>query len=792
MEKTFEDLEWGRLSAALRARLAAPRAEEREVPLAHSLDGARLAMAETAEALALLSRGEPLPLDGIRDIRPGLSRVARQGSLDGPGLRDIEVTLRAASALRKFLAARRQEAPALHRAVAIDPTLDRLADEIGAAIEADGTVSDSASPDLRRLRTEVHNLRARLVARLEEMIQKNASILSDRFFTIRDGRYVLPLRTDAHESFPGIVHGTSGSGATLFVEPRAVINQGNRLKVAEAEMQREEARILSLLSDLVRERVAEVSAALDALEHADLRSASARLGRDLGAHVIEIVDAPEVHLEQARHPLLLLDGVTVVPSDLAMSESTGMVISGPNAGGKTVALKVLGLAALMARAGVPFPAAEGSRIGFFDPVLTDVGDEQSIEKNLSTFSAHITNIARILDATRRGAMVLLDELATGTDPAEGAALACAIAEEVVARGGLLAVTTHYEQLKALATTHPQLRNASVGFDVARLMPTFELLADVPGASSALSVAARFGIDAHVVERARQILPEQARNFERLVGELGSARAALDEERARLSTERREVAHKKTKLDAREAALAERDARRLSKEAEKVSEELRRAHAQLRDAKKALKQRDADAEALSRAKQQIEAAASASAEARNAIARPDGDEEEGRPLSAAELEVGAEVFVPRLKAKAEILEAPRRGQVKIAAGAIRLTVDVGDLRAAPESSDDAAPRGSSGSPPPTAGRSDAPALRSADNTLDVRGLRVDDALGMMDAFVDRLYGRSAPHAFIIHGHGTGALRDAIRSHLDRDQTYVRAIRAGTREEGGDGITVITLR
>jgi DNA mismatch repair protein MutS2 len=792
VDKTFEDLEWGRLTAAIRARLAGPRPEERQIPLATTIEGARNAMRETAEALSFLIRGEPIPLDGIRDIRPSLSRIAREGSLDGPSLRDVEVTLRAASALRKFLGARRDEAPCLHGAVAIDPTLDRLADEIGAAIEPDGTVSDRASPDLRKLRTEVHNLRARLVSRLEEMIQKNAAILSDRFFTIRDGRYVLPLRTDAHESFPGIVHGTSGSGATLFVEPRAVVNQGNRLKVAEAEMQREEARILALLSDLVRERVAEVSAALDALEHADVRNGSARLARELEASVIEICDDAEVHLDKAKHPLLLLDGVEVVPSDLHLSPGTGLVVSGPNAGGKTVALKVLGLAALMVRAGLPFPAAEGSRIGFFDPVLTDVGDEQSIEKNLSTFSAHITNIARILDETKAGAMVLLDELSGGTDPAEGAALACAIAEAVVARGGLLAVTTHYEQLKALASTHPRLRNASVGFDVARLMPTFELITDVPGASSALSVASRFGIDESIVARAREVLPEQARNFESLVAELGAARAALDEERARLSEERQELARSTTKLEAWRVALEERDARRLSKEAEKVSGQLQSARDELRAARKRLKKKDADAEALSRAKKEIEAAARKNAEARDAIAPVDDSTDEGRTLSASELEVGTEVFVPRLKTKAEIVEAPRRGQVKIAAGAIRLTADVSDLRALPSEPVAAGAESSQSPQAPLAPPRDAPALRTSDNTLDVRGLRVDEALGMMDAFVDRLYGRSAPHAFIIHGHGTGALRDAIRAHLDRDENYVRAMRAGTREEGGDGITVITLR
>jgi len=789
VDKTFEDLEWVRLVEAIRGRLRGPQPEEREVPLASSPDGARRALAETVEAWRFLSRGEPLPLDGIRGVRHGLARIAREGSLDGPGLRDLESTLRAATALRKFLGRHRNEAPALYAACAIDPTLDRLADEIGAAIEPDGSVSDRASPELRRLRTEVHNLRARLVSRLEEMILKNAAILSDRFFTIRDGRYVLPLRTDAHESFPGIVHGTSGSGATLFVEPRGVVSQGNRLKVAEAEMTREEARILALLSDLVRERLAESLAALDALDHADLRNAMARLATDLDATVVEICDTPEVDLLRARHPLLLLDGVDVVPGDLTLRAGTGLIISGPNAGGKTVALKVLGLSALMVRAGVPVPAGEGSRIGFFSPILTDVGDEQSIEKNLSTFSAHVSNLAKILERTAPGAMILLDELAGGTDPAEGAALACAVVEALVSRGGLLAVTTHYEQLKAFASTEEHLRNASVGFDVERLLPTFELVADVPGASSALSVASRFGIGDDVVARARALLPEHTRGFEELIGELGAAKAAFESEKERLVEERAALAEASAEVSRARAMLAARDAERLSDAAEKLRRELRAAHDDVRAARKRLKRKDVGLDGVDEAKRQIEAASRRSEGARDAAQKSAPARTDDRaPVVAEDLVIGARVFVPRLNTEAEVLEGPRRGQVKIAAGAIRLTVSVDDLRRAKRTTKPAA----KAAPVPKEAASDAPAFRTSDNTLDVRGLRVDEAIGMTDSFVDRLYGASASHAFIVHGHGTGALRDAIRAHLQRDATYVRELRAGTREEGGDGITVVALR
>ncbi|RLB53632.1 MAG: endonuclease MutS2 [Deltaproteobacteria bacterium] len=793
--KTLLDLEWPRLLAAVRARSVAPGAAERPIALAESAAGARTALAETGEALGLLAADEPLPLRGIRDVRPGLERVAREGVLDGPGLRDLALTLEAATGLGRFLGRRRERLPALHAACAIDPTLERLTDEISFAIEADGTVSSQASPELRRLRTEVHNLRARLVSRLEEMIHKNAAILSDTFYTTRDGRYVLPVRSDAHERFPGIVHGTSASGATLFVEPRGVVTQGNRLKVAQAEMEREETRILALLSDLVRERHGSAAAALDALEHADLRNAMALLGQELDGLILPITDEARVHLLAARHPLLILDGVAVVPNDVSLDPATALVVSGPNAGGKTVALKVVGLAALMARAGMPIPAAPGSTIGYFDPILTDVGDEQSIEKNLSTFSAHVRNIGEILAAAGPRAMILLDELAGGTDPAEGAALACAVVEALVGRGALVAVTTHYEQLKAFALTEPSLRNASVGFDVDKLLPTFELVADVPGASSALSVASRFGIGPDVIDRAREILPAHARGFDDLTRELGDARARYEAEARGLEEERRALGEQTARAERRTRELEERDQKGLGEEAAKLRDELRGARDEVRRVRKEMRRRtrEGDTGAIEVARREIEAVATATEGARQNAEVSVVDEDTTPPISIDSLTPGTKVYVPRLRTTAEVTEVTKGGGVKILAGAIRLTVRVDELRSAPvlaSKESKQAPKAAARTAPSKS--SSSPALSSSANTVDVRGLRVDEALSMAETFVDRLYGASEPHAFIIHGHGTGALRDAIRAHFGRDSTYARALRAGTREEGGDGVTVVSLR
>lgn len=797
LDKTRLDLEWPRLVAAVGARCRGPLASRIELPVARTREGAVAALAETGEVLALLRSGETLPLDGIRELRTLLKRVARDGALTAPELRDVMRTLEAARALRRFLSARREMLGALQAACPLDPTLDRLHDELAAAIEPDGTLADHASPELRRLRTEVANLRARIVGRLEELLLKHADILQDRFYTLREGRYVVPVRRDAHERFSGIVHGTSASGASIFVEPRGLVAQGNRLKMAQGELEREEARILAELSELVKERLPELHAATDALDHADLRQASARLGVDLGAEVLPLAEGPLIELRAGRHPLLLLDGVDVVASDLHLEAGQGLVISGPNAGGKTVALKLLGLAALMQRAGLPVPAEEGSRCGFFAPVLTDVGDEQSIAKNLSTFSAHVTNLASILERSGEGAMVLLDELAGGTDPEEGAALAQALVDAFCRRGVALATTTHYEPLKAFAARDDRLRNASVGFDVDAMLPTFALHWDVPGASSALSVAARFGIPARVIQTAREMLPEHTRTFDELVRGLEAQRQKLSLAQAGVESERAAAKAAREEIEERLEAMRARGRKAVDDEAKRLRDQLREARNELKALRKRLKQ-EADAEALAAAKDRIDRAAELAERTAPALGPM---VEAGEVLS--QVAVGDRVFVPRLRTQAEVLEEGARGQVRVAAGALKLWVDREELRSVSERAltpaEKAALRaqrrpGSVATPPsprpPAPETKDRP--QHPGNTLDVRGLRVDDALAMTESFLDRLFGASEGTGYILHGMGSGALREAVRAHLAADTRYVARHRGGTTEEGGERLTVVTLR
>jgi DNA mismatch repair protein MutS2 len=588
---------------------------------------------------------------------------------------------------------------------------------------------------------------------------------------------VLPVRTDAHEKLPGIVHGTSGSGATVFVEPRTIVTQGNRLKMAQGELEREEARILGILSGRVCDRLPEVRAAVDALDRADLRNAAARLTRDLRATVVTLEPEPRVILREARHPLLVLEGIDVVPNDLSLEAGHCLVLSGPNAGGKTVALKVLGLAALMVRAGLPVPAAEGSRAGFFGSVLSDVGDEQSIAKNLSTFSAHVTNLVRVLDAAGPSAMVLLDEVATGTDPEEGAALASALVDSFCEAGAALAVTTHYERLKAMAVDDPRLSNASVGFDVARMEPTFRVRHDVPGASSALAVARRFGMPERVIASAERMLPEHSRMFDALVSKLESRVSEVETEQKALSEERRALERARGEADERLAAVKKSDRHKLSEEGERLLASLREARTELKEARRVLRRAERhDDEALARVREGLDRASEKIADVR---------EEPPEPAPRAEvvgtLALGQRVYLPRLRTDVDVVEGPTKGRVRVAAGPVKLWVRVDEVRAPSE-----APRVEAPRPAPTLRRA------GADNTIDVRGMRVDDAIAMIETFLDRMFGASEPIAYIVHGVGTGALREAIREHLARMSQYVAESRTGTIEEGGERVTVVSLR
>jgi DNA mismatch repair protein MutS2 len=786
--KTLADLEWNQVEQAVADRCRGPLGDGLSLRLADSFEETERALAEAREAWTLLDRNDPLPLEGICEIASSLEHLQREGVLDGGALKDIRMTLRAAAALRRFLGQRKDSIPYLHRACAIDPTLDGLEEEVGMSIGNDGTILDSASAELAHLREEVGNLRGRIVRKLEDLIQKRSAILQDSFYTIREGRYVLPVRTDAHERFHGIVHGSSASGATIFVEPRELVERGNRLKIAQAELEREERRILAAVSELVRQYVPQLGAAAEALDHADLRAASAQLAVDLGAHFVELCQEPRIALRGARHPSLVLGGVEVVPNDIELRGGEALVISGPNAGGKTVALKMLGLAALMTRAGLAVPVDEGSVCGFFSPVLAAVGDEQSLARSLSTFSAHLVTLRSVLEQAGERVLILLDELAGATDPEAGAALACAIVETLVERGSAVAVTTHYEALKALAAEREDMHNAAVGFDFDHMAPTFRMTMGVPGGSNALEVARRYGIPVEVIDEARRTLPEHSRSFETLVAKLEAATKAALEELSALEADRAKVDQERAKLDLRRQELKAREAKGLGRESQKLVDQVRALHVRLDHAKKELRERS-EAESVAEAAEVLREGGELLGELDAHRLSLEPEPVETAALDVDSVGVGDRVWVERLRSTADVIEGPARGKVRVSAGMMKLWVDVTDLRALKQVSEPARTERSAVSgahPKPQR------TLRTSDNTLDVRGLRADDAVALAEAFLDRMYGAAESCAFIVHGVGSGALRVAIHEHLSRDEAYVEGFRQATPEEGGPQVTVVSLK
>ena len=798
-DKSAADLEWPRLTDALASRCTSEAGGDRARAL-RPLDDRGLASARLrscAEALALARAGDALTVSAIPELADFLARLARDAVATAVELHSLRGLLSLARLLRQFAYARRESHASLASLLHSDPSLDRLLDTLDHALDPDGGLSDRASADLAHARRRAADVRQRLVSRLDELIARYAEVLQDRYYTVRDGRYVLPVRSDAHIRVQGIVLASSASGATLFIEPSAVMSLGNQLRVAVADVEREEARLLLELTERVRRDLPSLLGAWECCIEADVLCATVSLAVDMDASVIELADEPVLSLRAVRHPLLALSGKPVVANDLEVRAGHVLVISGPNAGGKTVALKCLGLAAWMVRAGLPIPADPSSRVGWIDPVLTDVGDEQSIARSLSTFSAHVVNLAGILAAARPNSLVLLDELAGGTDPEEGSVLAAAVLDRLASQGAAVVVTTHYELLKTLSARDSRFENASVGFDVENMVPTFRVRMGVPGASSALTVAQRYGIPVAVIEQARALLPEHSVAREDVLRRIQDEQAATQLARHAVEHEREQARRLREELEAEREALRHRDRSRVEREGDQLLTALRRAREELRDVEARLRKKRPSDEDVREAQQRVDAVAQQVAlggELADAVARePDVQR---RPARNEDLVAGAVVYVPRMRMSAVVLERAPSGQLRVAAGPMKLFVNASEVqveegREGP--SETTARRPQQGrEPAAVVERTEAIVLhRTSSNTCDVRGLRVDEAISMVQAFTDRLVGLGEPGGFVLHGHGTGALRNAVREHL---RTVAHVARSGVAapEDGGEAYTALWVR
>ncbi|MFB6263620.1 MAG: endonuclease MutS2 [Bradymonadaceae bacterium] len=815
-EKSREDLGWQKVLDLVENHAATPEGEELlpNLPPLPDRSAVERRLHEVREAMWMVEEDERPPLHGLRDVRQALAHVAKDGTLVAEDLQAIARNCDVAARCKKFLDNRSEAYPYLRAVTANVAPCDDLRTRLNDAIEPGGRLSDSASPDIADLRREVQNQHDRLKAKIQEMLRSRhlEDHLQDDYYTIRDDRYVLPVRATSKSEVPGIVHGYSSSGETAFIEPRELVDVNNQLRWAEIELEEEKERILERLSGLVADCAEPLQRNIELLTYLDVVIAAGAYGRETLDGSIATPSESGLELRDARHPLLWVqnerevDGETVndtVTNDVHLDpEDRVLVISGPNTGGKTVLLKAIGLASLSTRCGLPIAAEPGSEVPLFDVTYTDIGDEQSIERDLSSFSAHLTNINGFLDDCEPGTLVLLDELFTGTDPMEGAALATALLEELAERGATVGVTTHLEGIKTLGLQRETFANVSMGFDLEALEPTYRVTHGVPGSSFAIRIADRLGFPKRLVERATEVVEgEDEHGVEEVIESLEDEMAELREERERLERERRKAEKQKEtfrekyeEVRDRERDLVHDEAREVKEELVEAREEIREKLAELRERREAARSGEPDEGDLHEMQEELADLESNVEQARDRTRPPETGPEGLARVPADELEEGMEVYVGTYDREGTVVRFDADGdEARVQIGALKAEVAPDDLYYPNEEERRADLRGrrqrnDSGHDQHTGTGSGTAAIPRAEaNTVDLRGLRADEAVDRLENFLDEKFMESLEGVFIIHGHGTGTLRRAVRSYLT-ESPYVDDFRKGDRDEGGDGVTV----
>ena len=819
--KTFRDLQWDQLLELVRQESQTPEGRYLFDHLQPPADraGVEHRLAEVAEVMELLETDPAPPLGGLHDIRKAIHHTTLDGVLVAEDLAAINRNCDVAARVFRYFKSRTEKLPTLSQVGRIIDPCESLRERLSKAVEPGGRLSDNASPDLGRLRRAVQNQHDRISTRVDQLLKSDRfeTSLRDDYFTIREDRYVLPIRIGAKGEVSGIVHAYSSSGKTAFIEPSELVELNNQLRWAQIELQDEIDRILERLSRQVASHASVLFRNIEVMAYVDVVVASARFGRTIDASVPEISDG-SMQLQRARHPLLYLklkprkkkkkkEKNKTVPNDIVVEPPRkALIISGPNTGGKTVALKTTGLCALMARFGLPLPVDEESAVPLFDSIYTDIGDEQSIDRDLSTFSGHVTNIDGFLPHCNDKSLVLLDELFVGTDPVQGAALAVALLEDLAERDATTVVTTHLEGLKTLAYQQDSFANASMGFDLETLSPTYEMTMGIPGRSYAVRIASRLGLDESVIERTRAILEGQDhQDVEEVLVGLETQVQQLEEEKQRLREARQEAERREERFRKKHQKLLEKDRKDLFEETRELREQLREARDLIRkrlkdlQSERTVERGDLSHRDLHEMQERLQDAESTLEETREQTRPPEPGPEGLVHVDPADLQVGINVYCRPFKREGEVIAVDDSSEeVRVQLGDLKATVAFEDLFHSSESSRRDHHRGRSKSAraqQPSGGRStgeDGGLLpQTSDNSVDLRGLRVDEALERVDLFLDSAYLNDVHAVYIIHGHGTGALKRAVRGHLPQSR-YVKRFRRGERGEGGDGVTIAFLK
>ena len=781
LEKVLKTLEYDKIRAMVAERTQCCTGRELAEAMEPVFTNGEAAsqMALTAEAEKLLIRTGRSPAEGFPDLRGCLKRVHAALYLSPGELLGVARCLKAIRLCKEALESA-EDCPLLGNLAQWLQAHRSIEEEIGRCIAGEEEISDGASPALLRIRRSMRIANDRVRERLGNMIRSATfqKYLQEPLVTIRNGRFVLPVKQEYRQNVPGLIHDQSGSGATLFIEPTAVVELGNEYKKLLGEEEEEIQRILSELTALCAPYSQDILEGLGILGQVDLAFAKARLGREMEGVQPEMDQQGFLRIIKGRHPLIPKE--QVVPIDVWLGEEfTTLIITGPNTGGKTVTLKTVGLFALMAQSGLFIPAQTGSRLPVFQAVYGDIGDEQSIEQSLSTFSSHMTNIVEILKQADAGSLVLLDELGAGTDPVEGAALAMSILEELHSRGCRTVATTHYSEIKAFALTRTGMENASMEFDVDRLCPTYRLFIGIPGKSNAFEISKRLGMEERLIEKAREYLKNEDVKFEDVISGAEAQRRQAEEERRLAAAERDATAKLREEMEKQRARLegeretlrakAREDSRRLVNE---TREEMEKLVAAIR-AIPGLDQRAAD--------RVIQRSRDALRKREADLAEPLEKKSQDPGAAPKQVRPGETVRILSLDQKATVLSpADAKGDVQVQAGIMKLTVKLKDLRLIQDTA-----------PTKGVGKVQLDTQRQGGLELDVRGKLVDEAILEVDRYIDNCLMSGLDQVSIIHGKGTGALRAGIQDYLKRDKR-VKSYRMGAYGEGDAGVTVVTLK
>lgn len=735
----------------------------------------------TAEAETLFYKTGRSPVDDFPDMRHCLERMHAALFLSTGELLGIASCLKAARIAKDILAKEVGEESYLYNLAGLLITHRSAEEEINRCIINEDEIFDGASPALARIRRAMRLANEKVREKLNSMIRSTAyqKYLQEPIITIRNGRFVIPVKQEYRQQVPGLIHDQSSSGATLFIEPSAVVELGNEYKKLLAEEADEIERILTELTAMLAPYADEIREDFNIMGQIDLVFAKAKLSRELNAVMPRLNRSNYVRIVRGRHPLIPAD--KVVPIDIWIGRDyRSLIITGPNTGGKTVTLKIVGLFALMVQSGIFVPANEGSEFPVFEHIYADIGDEQSIEQSLSTFSSHMKNIVGILDKADENSLVLLDELGAGTDPIEGAALAMSILEELNDRHCMCVSTTHYSEIKAFAMTHEGMENASMEFDIDRLCPTYRLYIGIPGKSNAFEISSRLGLPSSIIDKAKSFLKGEDVRFEDIISSAQSQHRIAEEERkmaeearAELEKLRADAERERKKLDEdrnRLQAKAKEDAKRIVADTKREMEKL---IVEIRSIK------DIDRSAADRA---IQAARDTLRATETAVNEKEAIKKEDNTKPPKTVRAGDTVNIVTLDQKATVLSAPdSKGEVMVQAGVMKLNIKLKDIRLIEEKKAAA----------PTSGKVGLGAGKQVGLELDVRGMLVDEANIIVDRYLDDAYNAGLSEVNIIHGKGTGALRTGIQAFLKR-HPLVKSYRMGSYGEGDAGVTVVTLK